>query len=145
MVYAQRRSFKRSSTIAVGTRCRRFWPLAHLGLARSFALQGDVLKSRQAYEEFFRLWNGADNDARLLLEAKRGVQHVEDSDCDQQQNKSLSSAKTFCLGSVLTAAKRAATQSRGGRALAAHHWEREHRFSTPIYRGCVGFSSGLPV
>ena len=47
------------------------WPLAHLGLARSFALQGDVLKSRQAYEEFFRWWKGADNDARLLLEAKR--------------------------------------------------------------------------
>jgi tetratricopeptide (TPR) repeat protein len=47
------------------------WPLAHLGLARSFALQGDVVKSRQAYEEFFRLWKSADNDVTLLVAAKR--------------------------------------------------------------------------
>ncbi len=47
------------------------WPLAHLGLARSLALQGDVVKSRQAYEEFFRLWNSADKDVTLLLAAKR--------------------------------------------------------------------------
>jgi len=47
------------------------WPLSHLGLARSYALQGDVVKSRQAYEWFFRLWNGADKDVTLLLEAKR--------------------------------------------------------------------------
>jgi serine/threonine protein kinase/predicted Zn-dependent protease len=47
------------------------WPLAHLGLARSMALQGDVVKSRQSYEEFFRLWKSADSDTPLLLAAKR--------------------------------------------------------------------------
>jgi len=47
------------------------WPLSHLGLARSYALQGDVVKSRQAYEELFRLWKSADSDSDLLMQAKR--------------------------------------------------------------------------
>jgi tetratricopeptide (TPR) repeat protein len=47
------------------------WPLAHLGLARAAALQGDVAKSRQAYENFFRLWKEADVDLPVLIEAKR--------------------------------------------------------------------------
>jgi len=47
------------------------WPLAHLGLARALAMQGDVPKSRQAYEQFFQLWKDADSDVPLLLEAKR--------------------------------------------------------------------------
>jgi eukaryotic-like serine/threonine-protein kinase len=47
------------------------WRLAHLGLARALALQGDVSKSRQAYEAFFQLWKSADSDLPLLLEAKR--------------------------------------------------------------------------
>jgi Tfp pilus assembly protein PilF len=46
------------------------WPLAHLGLARAAALQGDVAKSRQAYENFFRLWKDADADLPVLIEAK---------------------------------------------------------------------------
>jgi eukaryotic-like serine/threonine-protein kinase len=46
------------------------WPLAHLGLARAAALQGDVAKSRQAYENFLRLWNDADADLPVLIEAK---------------------------------------------------------------------------
>jgi serine/threonine protein kinase/predicted Zn-dependent protease len=47
------------------------WPLAHLGLARAAALQGDAEKSRQAYEKFFRLWKEADADLPVLSEAKR--------------------------------------------------------------------------
>jgi tetratricopeptide (TPR) repeat protein len=47
------------------------WPLAHLGLARSLALQGDIAKSRQAYEQFFQLWKNADSDLPVLIEAKR--------------------------------------------------------------------------
>jgi serine/threonine protein kinase/predicted Zn-dependent protease len=49
----------------------QLWPLAHLGLARAAALQGDVAKSRQAYENFFRLWKDADADLPELIEAKR--------------------------------------------------------------------------
>jgi eukaryotic-like serine/threonine-protein kinase len=47
------------------------WPLAHLGLARAAALQGDAEKGRQAYEKFFRLWKEADADLPVLSEAKR--------------------------------------------------------------------------
>ncbi|HEY8458741.1 MAG TPA: protein kinase, partial [Blastocatellia bacterium] len=47
------------------------WPLANLGLARAAALQGDVEKSRQAYENFFRLWADADQDLPVLIEAKK--------------------------------------------------------------------------
>ena len=47
------------------------WPLAHLELARSLALQGEVAGSRQAYDEFFRLWKNADGDVNLLIEARR--------------------------------------------------------------------------
>jgi eukaryotic-like serine/threonine-protein kinase len=46
------------------------WPLAHLGLARAAALDGDVTKSRKAYEDFFLLWKDADADLPVLIEAK---------------------------------------------------------------------------
>jgi serine/threonine protein kinase/predicted Zn-dependent protease len=44
--------------------------LAPLGLARSYALQGDAAKARAAYKNFFTLWNGADPDIPLLHQAK---------------------------------------------------------------------------
>ncbi len=44
--------------------------LAHLGLARAYALAGDNVKSRTAYQDFFALWKGADADIPLLKEAK---------------------------------------------------------------------------
>lgn len=52
------------------------WPLAHLGLARAAALQGDLVKSRQAYETFFLLWKDADDDLPILIEAKREYQRL---------------------------------------------------------------------
>jgi hypothetical protein len=47
------------------------WPLAHLGLARSYAMQDEKVKSKQAYEDFFKLWKNADSDSILLRVAKR--------------------------------------------------------------------------
>jgi len=47
------------------------WPLAHLGLGRAAALQGDTTKARKAYEDFFQLWQDADPEVPLLIEAKR--------------------------------------------------------------------------
>jgi DNA-binding winged helix-turn-helix (wHTH) protein/tetratricopeptide (TPR) repeat protein len=44
--------------------------LARLGLARSFALQGDNVKARLAYEDFLHLWNDADPDIPILKQAK---------------------------------------------------------------------------
>ena len=52
------------------------YPLAHLGLARAAALGGDMSKSRTAYEEFFKVWNKADSDLRILMEAKKEYQRV---------------------------------------------------------------------
>ena len=44
--------------------------LAHLGLARAYALQGDTAKARAAYQDFLTLWKDADPDIPVLKEAK---------------------------------------------------------------------------
>ena len=44
--------------------------LAHLGLARSYALQGDTAKARAAYQDFLALWKDADPDIPILIAAK---------------------------------------------------------------------------
>jgi Flp pilus assembly protein TadD len=44
--------------------------LAHLGLARAYALEGDVSKARSSYQEFLTLWKDADPDLPILKQAK---------------------------------------------------------------------------
>jgi len=44
--------------------------LAHLGLARAYALQGDTAKARAAYQDFLTLWKDADPDIPILKKAK---------------------------------------------------------------------------
>jgi serine/threonine protein kinase/Tfp pilus assembly protein PilF len=44
--------------------------LAHLGLARANALQGDTSKARAAYQDFLTLWKDADPDIPILIAAK---------------------------------------------------------------------------
>jgi len=44
--------------------------LAHLGLARAYALQGDSAKARAAYQDFFGIWKDGDPDIPILKEAK---------------------------------------------------------------------------
>jgi tetratricopeptide (TPR) repeat protein len=44
--------------------------LAHLGIARAYALQGDTAKAKAAYQDFFGLWRDADPDIPILKEAK---------------------------------------------------------------------------
>jgi predicted Zn-dependent protease len=44
--------------------------LAHIGLARSYALSGDVSNARNQYREFLALWKDADPDLPVLREAK---------------------------------------------------------------------------
>jgi eukaryotic-like serine/threonine-protein kinase len=46
------------------------WPLAHLGLARAYAMQGDTTKARAAYQDFLALWKDADSDIPILKQAK---------------------------------------------------------------------------
>lgn len=45
-------------------------PLAQLGLARAYAMQGDRDESRKAYDEFFTMWKDADSDIPILRQAK---------------------------------------------------------------------------
>jgi tetratricopeptide (TPR) repeat protein len=44
--------------------------LAHLGLARAYAMQGDTAKAKAAYQEFITLWKDADPDIPVLIAAK---------------------------------------------------------------------------
>jgi tetratricopeptide (TPR) repeat protein len=44
--------------------------LARLGLARAYAVQGDTVKARAAYQDFLTLWTDADPDIPILKEAK---------------------------------------------------------------------------
>jgi len=44
--------------------------LAHLGLARAYALQGDSAKAHAAYQDFLTLWKDADPDIPILIAAK---------------------------------------------------------------------------
>jgi hypothetical protein len=45
-------------------------PLARLGVARSYALEGDTTKTRTAYQDFLTLWKDADPDIPILIAAK---------------------------------------------------------------------------
>ena len=44
--------------------------LAHLGLARAYALQGDNAKARATYQDFLALWKNADPDIPVLIAAR---------------------------------------------------------------------------
>jgi serine/threonine protein kinase len=44
--------------------------LARLGLARAYALQGDTIEARAAYQDFLTLWKDADPDTPILIAAK---------------------------------------------------------------------------
>jgi tetratricopeptide (TPR) repeat protein len=44
--------------------------LAHLQLGRAYAMQGDTAKARASYQDFLTLWNDADPDIPILIQAK---------------------------------------------------------------------------
>ena len=44
--------------------------LAHLGLGRAYALSGDNVKAKNAYQDFFALWANSDADVPVLAQAK---------------------------------------------------------------------------
>jgi eukaryotic-like serine/threonine-protein kinase len=50
--------------------CEPVGPLAHLGLARAYVMQGDTAKARAAYNDFLTLWKDADPDIPVLVAAK---------------------------------------------------------------------------
>jgi eukaryotic-like serine/threonine-protein kinase len=44
--------------------------LAHLQLGRAYAVSGDVIKSKKAYQDFLALWKNADANIPVLTQAK---------------------------------------------------------------------------
>jgi len=46
-------------------------PMAHLGLARALALEGNRDAARQEYETFFSVWKNADPDLPVVLQARK--------------------------------------------------------------------------
>jgi tetratricopeptide (TPR) repeat protein len=48
-----------------------FGALARLGLARAYALAGRTSEARDAYQEFFKIWSGADPGIPTLREAHK--------------------------------------------------------------------------
>ncbi len=44
--------------------------LAHLELGRAYALSGDNVKARAAYQNFLTLWKDADPDIPIFIAAK---------------------------------------------------------------------------
>jgi tetratricopeptide (TPR) repeat protein len=50
--------------------------LAHLGLGRAYALQGNTAKARAAYQDFFAIWKDADADVPLSKAAKAEYEKI---------------------------------------------------------------------
>jgi hypothetical protein len=46
------------------------YALSHVWVDRAYALTGDTVRSRKAYQDFFALWKDADPDIPILKEAK---------------------------------------------------------------------------
>jgi len=46
------------------------YSLAHLGLARAYALQGDTWKAHSSYQKFMTLWKDGHPEIPILKEAK---------------------------------------------------------------------------
>jgi serine/threonine protein kinase/tetratricopeptide (TPR) repeat protein len=50
--------------------------LAHLGLGRAAAINGDTAAARKAYQDFFALWKDADPDLPVLVQAKKEYEQL---------------------------------------------------------------------
>jgi tetratricopeptide (TPR) repeat protein len=50
--------------------------LAHLGLGRALAINGDTAGARKSYQDFFALWKDADHDLPVLVEARKEYEQL---------------------------------------------------------------------
>ncbi len=48
----------------------QYYSLSYLGMARGYALAGDIASAKRAYQDFFGLWKDADPDIPILKRAK---------------------------------------------------------------------------
>jgi eukaryotic-like serine/threonine-protein kinase len=51
-------------------------PLAHLGVARAAAVNGDTAGARKTYQDFFALWKDADPDLPVLVQARKEYEQL---------------------------------------------------------------------
>jgi eukaryotic-like serine/threonine-protein kinase len=68
-----------------------FAPLAQLGLARAYAMQGNHEESRKAYDEFFTTWKNADPDIPILRQAKAEYKKLSATAANASSGKSHNS------------------------------------------------------
>ncbi len=54
----------------------RYYPLAHVGLARAAATMNDTARARKAYQDFFAIWKDADPDVPILIAAKKEYEAI---------------------------------------------------------------------
>ena len=66
----RRPNFRRFSIIAGLWGLDPIGALSHLQLGRAYALSGDKIKAKSAYEDFFTLWKDADSDVPILKRAR---------------------------------------------------------------------------
>ena len=59
------------SAISSGSGGAPYYAQAQLGVARSYAMAGDKVNAKKAYEAFFTTWKSADADLPLLVAAKK--------------------------------------------------------------------------
>jgi tetratricopeptide (TPR) repeat protein len=64
------KEFQRTLNLKVNAPTDLFVSLAQLGLARSYAAQGDKTKSGTAYQDFLGSWKDADSDVPLLKQTQ---------------------------------------------------------------------------
>jgi serine/threonine protein kinase/tetratricopeptide (TPR) repeat protein len=50
--------------------------LAHLGLGRAAAINGDTAGARKSYQDFFGLWKDADSDLPVLVQARKEYEQL---------------------------------------------------------------------
>ena len=62
-------------------------PMSQLGVARALALEGDVEKSRAAYDRLFQLWRDADPDLPILQRARTEYARLSDNRPDAALRK----------------------------------------------------------
>ena len=59
------------SGAAMNTFFPPFWAQVQLGLARAYAMAGNKVEARKAYDAFFAIWKNADGDLPMLVAAKK--------------------------------------------------------------------------
>ena len=54
----------------------QYYALSYLGMGRGFALAGERVRAREAFEKFFALWKDADSDIPILRQARAEYQKL---------------------------------------------------------------------